>query len=349
MNKIDLNKVPASFRRRAFQHLESMRTSLAVRSEKTLLANSVTPIMRPDIKDVAYYEFEIISTDGKSTGFIMLSTGPHDFPIPHFSFERIPVSQELEIAAKQNKAKLARIMKIDALCYVGENDAGDLIGQTGQIPPLLRGWPTNKSEFNKSLVFSIAHPPKNILDDGKIGKEKHVMRSSPTRKSILEIIEFKDWMHYKKNYTASFAPLIQNLQKNASHDWQIQNLLEEFGEGIYTGSSQNIALLEPQDSVKLSGDGAQYVKTSQPQRKDLPPVMLLQVKDIDLSHETDFKMHIKYKSGLEEVLPFFLVSKNTPTNARSFSYFDVPEIGLSASQMASFSERESVDIKGEPN
>src|SRR5438094_5554400 len=44
------------------------------------------PLYRPDIREPAYYEFPVIrGSAGVAAGFIVVSTGAHDYPIPQWS------------------------------------------------------------------------------------------------------------------------------------------------------------------------------------------------------------------------------------------------------------------------
>src|SRR4029077_8230229 len=124
--QIPINKIPTPIRRKAAQHLESIRgTPMAPNAANARLADEVWPIYRPDLEEVAYYEFGVelgtgprrlvtsaaglsalLATERKTAsarakrsdvnlkehaassrcsglgGFILVSTGPHDFPIP---------------------------------------------------------------------------------------------------------------------------------------------------------------------------------------------------------------------------------------------------------------------------
>ena len=57
---IDQARIPTPIRRRAAQHLESIRgTPMAPFGDGATLGNDVWPIYRPDLEEVAYYEFTV--------------------------------------------------------------------------------------------------------------------------------------------------------------------------------------------------------------------------------------------------------------------------------------------------
>src|SRR5258706_5214935 len=180
---IELAKVPAPLRRKAAQHLESIRgTPMAPNAANASLGNEVWPIYRPDLEEAAYYEFSVelgsgpgrlvtsaaalsavlaterktASARGKRTevtlkdptgasqsssrGFIVVSTGPHDFPIPHWSLDRPPVMGQLQ-ASGEKAGEIERIYRLDSLAYVAESKDGALVGRVGQMPGLVAGLP----------------------------------------------------------------------------------------------------------------------------------------------------------------------------------------------------------------
>ena len=181
---IELAKVPLPIWRKAAQHLESIRgTPMAPNARNAHLSDEVWPVYRPDLEEVAYYEFgvelgsgprrlvtspaglsELLAAERKTVtsarsrraevslkeragasrsadrGFIVVSTGPHDFPIPHWSLDRPPVSAQLEASAEKGGA-IERIYRLDALAYVAELKDGSLVGRVGQLPGLVAGLP----------------------------------------------------------------------------------------------------------------------------------------------------------------------------------------------------------------
>ena len=58
--RIPASQVPLAVRRRAAQHLESVReTEMGVNARRARLTDEVGTILRPDLPDIAYYEFEV--------------------------------------------------------------------------------------------------------------------------------------------------------------------------------------------------------------------------------------------------------------------------------------------------
>ena len=122
--RISFQEVPLDVRRSAAQRLESIRgTDVGRSADAAQFSRDVCPIYRPDLDEIAYYEFELITGSarvqlvtpgaissrvferkgkeraaaepvrpvrGTGHGFIVASAGPHDFPLPHWSLESPP-------------------------------------------------------------------------------------------------------------------------------------------------------------------------------------------------------------------------------------------------------------------
>jgi hypothetical protein len=300
-------------------------TPMAKGAEASRIGPQATPMLRPDVKGVAYYEFQVVAA-GKAeagrAGFIIASTGGHDVPIPHFSFERPPVSEQLAATARKAKASVAAIHKVDALCYVGEDAAGALVAQAGPIPPLLRGWPKDPAA-RTAVTTSFAAPPKRGKDDATAAEAKHAVHTTGPTATTLERMEWKGWADYKHQYAASFAPLLAALRERAARQWQVEALAREFGEGVPTGTTRRVALLEPTATVQVAGDGSGQVRAQVRQPGSGPPVLELVAAPTRLPNELGFSVALRYPSGLEETLQFFLVSPGTPSSGRSPAYPDL--------------------------
>jgi hypothetical protein len=107
--RIPINKVPIDVRRKAAQHLEDVRdTRMGTGASKAKLDAHVYPMFRPDLDEVAYYEFEVdlqwsgpqrlITTPGLASGSLDTTSpkakkpkreessfpGDHFYPGDHF-------------------------------------------------------------------------------------------------------------------------------------------------------------------------------------------------------------------------------------------------------------------------
>ncbi|MFB6256675.1 MAG: hypothetical protein ABEH58_08140, partial [Haloplanus sp.] len=78
--RIPVEEVPTTFRRRAARFLERAVGDKATWPDGAELGSVAHRVERPDVEDVAYYEFEV-----EPVGFLVVSTGEHDGPIPHWN------------------------------------------------------------------------------------------------------------------------------------------------------------------------------------------------------------------------------------------------------------------------
>ena len=358
---IELAKVPAPIRRKAAQHLESIRgTPMAPNATNARLADEVWPIYRPDLEEVAYYEFSVelgsgpsrlvtsaaglsalLATERKTAsarakradvsikdrggssrssdrGFIVVSAGPHDFPIPHWSLDRPPVSAQLQ-ATSEKGGEIERIYRLDALAYVAEAKDGTLVGRVGQLPGLVAGLPHDLARSGVGVSTIEATPTRESkTDDGADGPEHQVKRSED-RIPDLKPLEVDDWGSFRERYADAFGPFLDDLRRQAAHAWEVEALIEEFGEGIRDGETQRVALLDREAVVELSGDGAQHVAARLDEDSGSPALVLALAEGAKITGELDLFVDIRYPDGMDERLRFFLVSSKSPSNHRTTS------------------------------
>lgn len=358
---IELSKVPLAFRRKAAQHLESIRgTPMAPNAANAALADEAWPIYRPDLEEVAYWEFGVemgpgrtrlatsaaelsalLATERKAAGarsrrpgvalkdpagssrtsdrgFIVVSTGPHDFPIPHWSLDRPPVSAQLQ-ASGEKGGEIERIYRLDALAYVGESKDGALVGRVGQLPGLVAGLPHDlrRSGFGPSTLEAMP-TGEGRTDDEAEGVEHEVKRSND-RIPDLKPLEVDDWGSFRERYADAFGPFLDDLRRQAAHAWEVEALIGEFGEGIRDGETQRVALLDREAVVELSGEGGRHVTATLDESAGSPALVLSVAKGAEIAGELDLFVDIRYRDGTEERLRFFVVSSASPSNRRTTS------------------------------
>ena len=355
---IELAKVPAPLRRKAAQHLESVRgTPMAPNADNASLANEVWPIYRPDLEEVAYYEFSVdlgmgpsrlvtsaaglsavLATERKTAGarakrteviarerigapesagrgFIVVAAGPHDFPIPHWSLDRPPVSAQLQ-ASGEKGGEMERIYRLDALAYVAESKDGALVGQVGQMPGLIAGLPHDLRRSAVGVSTLEATPTTEGRTDDQAEGVEHQVKRAEDRIPDLKPVEVDDWESFRERYADTFGPFLDDLRRQAAHAWEVEALIEEFGEGIRDGETQRVALLDREATVDLSGEGAKYVTARLDEQAGSPALVLAVADGTEITGELDLFVDIGYRDGTSERLRFFVVSSKSPTNRR---------------------------------
>lgn len=321
--RIPVSTVPLEMRRKAAQHLETVRgTEMDIGAERARLTDDVCPIFRPDMKEIAYYEFE-----ADPRGFIIVTAGDHDYPISHWSFDREPVSRQLEAIAEKAGKEVARVFKLDTLAYVAEDESGEMVAQVGQIPIPVEGLPEDLEQARGRISSLMARPEQELKDDEGAEEMEYVVEQRGDPPPELKSREVESWAELKEMYGTAFAPFLRDLRLRAAEAWEIDGLISEFGEGILVGRTHRVALLEPDAEVDLSGEAADMVKLTLISRQGVPPALELAVEEIKLDREHNFELSIVYPSGLKESLSFFVVSPSTPSNVRSESGRSIFEEG----------------------
>lgn len=336
--RVPLEKVPVEVWRQAARHLESIRGAgvappgspvpvtrggthipIGAGTEAASLGAEVCPLYRPDVKGIAYWEFEIVGlkrpvaeglTDprvGTGAGFIVVAAGRHDVPIPHWSLDRNAPSRALE-AKLEKGAQAATVYKIDALCYVAEDAGRKYLSHLGQFPPLV-GLPAAAQKLASSPGSARYASAKSSPNDDKPPKLTATIegRKPPNAK----MLPWGSWAKAKQSYGKMFRPQLQAMATRAAARWQIEDQLAKFGEGIHAGQSLVVPLLKP-GRAALAGDGVKLVKLTTLTRR--PPAVQLTALDTETKGEVHFTLELAYADGSSETLPFFVVPTGTPSN-----------------------------------
>ena len=176
--RVPIQKVPIDVRRRAARAVATMTVEhLFPRGDRKpprpSFGTEATPVYRPDVDDVAYWEIELAGLrtalpleEGEAKefdrGFILVATGGHDVPVPHFSLDVAPPSRQLEA----RDGALTRVVKLDALAYASEDDKGTMLAHIGTMPPKLENVP---AQAPKTLPAGWAATPaiQRLALDGR--------------------------------------------------------------------------------------------------------------------------------------------------------------------------------------
>ena len=331
--RVKSEKVPLEIRRRAARHLEAIRgTEMARGSDGAQIGEEACPVYRPDVKGVAYWELEITGVKATSrnggqngsngkrkaarNGFLLVSNGRHDVPIPHWSFELEPPSRALE--TQSGDKKVAKIVKLDSLAYVAEDAKGTYLSHIGQFPPMPTGLPTTLPKTRK-LASLQTHPTTTTKTDKRVPKQ--AVEQTGARLPKPKVTAWKSWGQAKKQYASAYKLHLGALKEHAAPSWQIEDLAAKFGEGIHEGDRLVVPLLGP-GKVELTGDGAKSVQMRMLDRN--PPAVELLAGGAEEKKEQEFQLRLAYRDGTTEALTFFVIPKGTPSNRRRVLPHPVP-------------------------
>ena len=319
--RVKIDEAPQDLRRRAAHRLESIRgTPMGAGADGARLGDEACPIYRPDIKGVAYWEFEIVGLkgtqardrkgEGNGVGFMLATAGRHDVPLSHWSLGIEPPSRALEAKAADS-GKVARVVKLDTLAYAAEDAVGTYLAHVGQFPPLISGIGTDLKK--RQGISSVTALPGTASENDDAPAELALSRGgAPVPK--LKVTAWRSWADAKRRYAAAYKPHLTALAEHAAAAWEIEDLLAKFGEGIQEGGRLTVPLLKP-GKAEVTGDGAKAIRMSRIERP--APAVVLEAAPTDGQKETGFQLEISYEDGTQEVLAFFVVPKGAPSNFRS--------------------------------
>lgn len=317
--RVPFEEVPLDVRRRAARAVAALvgdRLSPTRLRKAQPRFGEATPVYRPDLADIAYWEIEIagLSTalpvrEGKvgraEQGFILVATGGHDVPVPHFSLDVAPPSRQLD-----QLGAIDRVVKLDALCYAGVDDRGSLVGHIGTMPPKLTGLP---DELPTRLPAGYATTIPAAAHDTEDGDKTEPQRVRASRgKSAVELGEWRSWNELTKGYADCYRLHLAALAERAAPRWETEKLTEAFGEGIHSGATHTVWLLEEGDFT-IDGPAADLV-SAELNPQPLPPKLALRPRADVRVEDTSFEVHLRY-AGSEETLRFFIVPDQAPTTA----------------------------------
>jgi len=317
--RVKMEETPLELRRRVANKLDSIRgTPMAAGGDAACLGEFACPVYRPDVQGIAYWEFEIaglkqtspLAHTGPSSnlGFMVASTGTHDFPVPHWSLNNQPPSRALEAMAG-TAGKVERITKLDTLAYVAEDGTGKYLAHIGQFPLQIAAHPGDLSSL-RGINTSIAKPKAPSKDDS--APPPLVLQGAKV--PDLKLAAWTTWPAAKEGYAAAYKVHLDALRARAATAWQVEELISRFGEGIHEGDQMRVSLLKP-GKAAVAGEGAGHVKMSIVDRQ--PPIVSLEAVPVDVKKEASFELVISYADGTSEKLQYFVVPKGTPSNYRS--------------------------------
>ena len=288
-----------------------------------MLGPETCPLYRPDVKGVAYWEFELVGLKrpaprgvknprvGTSTGFIVVSAGRHDVPVPHWSLDRNAPSRALDqqFTNPAGASAVATVYRIDSLCYVGEDAGRKYLGHLGQFPPLMQ-FPTSALKLGSYPGSAVAASPKPGTSDEQLGKL--TLTIGGRRPPNVKLQRWGSWAKVKQGYRAAFAHQLAAQRTRAAGRWEIEDLLAKFGQGIHAGTSLVVPLLKP-GKAAIAGDGIKLVRMGTLDRSGVPAVEL-NALDSETKGEVHFTLELSYADGTSESLPYFVVPTGTPSN-----------------------------------
>jgi hypothetical protein len=346
--------VPITSYRLAAQLVEDMRGSeMAPGWGNAVLGDYVQPLFRPDMEEPAYFEFTVM-TGAEPSGFIIVSTDAHDFPIPHWNFTGESPTRLLFKEAKDQGQTPARYYKLDTLSYTAENIGSSLIASLGEIP--------SRIEFllpepipDLAITTTEWMPIGDGDDDANPPIDGELKIDGPDVQAI-ELIPWESWGDLKAAYAQHYDNYLDQLREDAQKDWDVAAAIHEFGEVLFKGDRVTLAILVPAAcagsgclgfTIDASGEGVHLIEGEVKERDGLPPVYQFTVMDVSPDMEVPLEISISYTgfpgsilTQFEEVFKFVIGdypnSIYIPMVSKNYSGLQASEINPAGSIMSSW-------------
>ncbi|HEY88418.1 MAG TPA: hypothetical protein G4N98_01610 [Thermoflexia bacterium] len=307
--EVPLGDIPTASHREAAQLLEQARDNeTAPGWGAAWLGSPVRALYRPDVTEIAYYEFPVM-VGTEQSGFVIISTGEHDFPIAHWNFTGDSPTQLLERKAHEEGKSAVKFYKLDALDYAAEDATGALVATSGSLPLKVTGmdpdWLDQPEEMSEA-----SWTPAETPDDSSPPTDGEWTESGPVS-STLQLGAWGSWDELKADYASTYAVFLENLTRDAAEDWQTLAWAAEFGEVLFPGETYQLALLCQEPSITLNGAGAEYVETELLEPAGRSPVYEITALTILAGEEFPLDVEVDCPESPHETLKFTIVQPFT--------------------------------------
>lgn len=306
-NTITLVQVPAELRQRALRFLEEARAT-EPGWQSAELSDTAEPLFRPDLQGPAYYEFAVFGSAGPNAapqqgpvpaGFIVLATGPHDYPITHWNSQGSSLTQQLRAKAT---GELLTVYKLDTLYYVGEDARGQRIAFIGQEPFKVEGLGAGLP-LDGILNWT---PEPATSDTGAGDPLSGTLRASGTLTTPagLSFEPWASWDALKQGYTASYTAFLEALRRDARADWDVEHNLASYGIALRKGESYLLRFLAG-GTPSLSGPGLPLVTTA----AEGPGALRVTAIDSRPNETVPLSVTISYSGSTSETLRLAIIDE----------------------------------------
>jgi hypothetical protein len=299
--------VPLDLHRRAAQLLEDVRgTDSAPNWASATLAPDVQPLYRPDILGVAYYEFRVV-VGTRPAGFIIVSTGAHDYPIAHWNFDGLSPTQLL---IREGGTAATTFYKLDSLSYAAEDAQGELVAKQGGLPQRIVGqkpeW-LDRTVEGTDVTWVPEVPATTDREASRATFRQDVQ--GPTIPESIELTGWSSWKELKDNFRGTYAVMAESLKRQAANEWETETLVRDSGEGLLVDRPLDVALPYARPEVTLSGEGAQVVRSAIVDTA-VGKKLVLSAFASRPGTELPLTVSIRYYNGVVETLRFVVVDRS---------------------------------------
>jgi hypothetical protein len=295
--------------RRAVQHLEEVRgTEAAPGWEQAQVDPSGRRLYRPDMPQPAYYDFSVTVPPGNTpAGFIVVATGDHDDPIPHWSYAGDSPTRKLADEAAAGGQTAARFWKLDALAYLAENASNEQVATLSDLPLKVEGLDPTWLDDPPGLTQTFWRPSLAVLDDAAATSlTGTLVISGPGFPASIQLSAWDSWADLKTNYATHYADFIEYKRRKVADLWEAEDQRSSYGIPLFRGDVYDLGLLWMTSTVSLSGVGAGYVQVEEVPRPDLPSLLRVTCVDTVRGEFLPLTATVDYDNGARETVRFLV-------------------------------------------
>jgi hypothetical protein len=282
-----LSQVPADVMRRTLDFFAITQPFVPEWTEAKL-DDVAFPYFRPDINGPAYFEFALHDAAGKPAGFIVASTGEHDYPIAHWSTSGPSLAAGLLNAAG---GQALNLYKLSPLTYGAETpDLQRLVRAEGEENPMLKvsglkG--TNLASLDTRFEWT---PEDGFSQTGLI-----------TTPVGLSVSEWASWQDLKQNYAGNYEPILKVRREHAAEEWATVRRREEVGISLAPGETYTMPLIDD-PHYTISGSVASLIEV-----EPIPDALRISAIAAEEGQGVPFDVILRYDDGREETVRFFVI------------------------------------------
>ncbi|WP_129674254.1 hypothetical protein [Candidatus Chloroploca sp. Khr17] len=329
-----LRIVPAALLRRAATFVAELRGSPLVPNwAEARLGTVARPLYRPDLGDVpAYYEIEVLGTPtlGQQlepnqapppadipAGFVILATGEHDLPIPHWHSEGPALTEQMRAQAQANgQAAPERFFKLDTLAYAAQGPKGEVVATLGsELVRIVGASPDLHQTFTEDSMMEWSPDPEG--GEGTTIERGPGTPDGPALPDGFSLAEWESWEALKAGYTEAYTPYIANLRDLAAEAWTFEREASTFGLGLRVGDIYHLPLvaetgaasaLAATPTVALSGPGETLVEGELVENEGPLPFYRITVIADRPGTDVELMATVTYEDNTSEQFTFFIIS-----------------------------------------
>jgi len=300
-----LEAVPIELHRLAAKHVAEADPQVAPGWEDASLTGEVEELYRPDVEGPAYYEFAV-----EPMGYVIVSTGRHDKPIPNWNHRRAPPSRRLREGGEDlydnEGGEPTGFFKMDSLYFVGtrgtggEYGEGERVAELNDRPHRVVGLDGDDLEPETATVTH--GPTTRDVEPGEV--ELELKERSGRLEGDWELEEWESWSEMVGNYEESYGPLLDDLRQRAGEDWAVLEELEENGIGLEPEERREVPFLFEVESFDVEGTGQEFVAAERTQTPRNGGVSLSVESVPDGENRRPLELQISYENGQSESLTF---------------------------------------------